>query len=221
MASRLPTQPPKIRILIVDDHALFREGLARLLGSEADFKLVDRCGSATDALRIVASTPVDVVLLDLDLDTERGSVFLREAWAQGFQGRVLVVTANGATPEAAEILSQGASGIFLKHNPPEMLAEGIRTVMRGEIWVDQRYLTSFLRPSTDSEAEYRRARLSDRERRVLRHILEGLTNKEIAARLQISESAVKAALQQLFDKTEVRTRSQLVRIALEHYRDQL
>ena len=214
-----PTQ--QIRILIVDDHALFREGLARLLGAEPDFKLVDRCGSATEALQIVAATPVDVVLLDLDLDTERGAVFMRDAGAHGFQGRVLIVTANGSTPEAAQLLSQGASGIFLKHNPPELLAEGIRAVMRGEAWVDQRYLKAFWRPGSAAEAEYRKPRLSDREKQVLRDILGGLTNKEIAEHLQVSESSVKAALQSLFDKTEVRTRSQLVRIALEHYRDQV
>lgn len=123
--------------------------------------------------------------------------------------------------EAAELLRRGASGIFLKHSQPSLLAKAIRKVMLGEVWLDQHYLKVLLQEAKVTEQDDRPRRLSDREREVLRDVFEGLANKEIAARLLVSESSVKATLQQLFFKTGVRTRSQLVRVALENYRDYL
>jgi len=95
-------------------------------------------------------------------------------------------------------------------------------VISGGVWFEQEYLRRiFDAPLAENDEHASKQQLSDRERRVLRHILEGLTNKQIADRLDVSESSVKATLQQLFDKAGVRTRSQLVRVALEQYRDQL
>ncbi len=93
--------------------------------------------------------------------------------------------------------------------------------MAGEIWLDQKYLKVLLQESRTGEHEGRGRRLSERERDVLRFLFQGLANKEIAMRLQVTESPVKATLQQLFYKTGVRTRSQLVRVALEQYKDYL
>jgi two-component system nitrate/nitrite response regulator NarL len=138
-----------------------------------------------------------------------------------YQGRVLVVTAGLADNEVADLLRLGVTGIFLKHNPPSLLAKAIRKVMDGEIWLDQKYLKVLLQESRAGEREGRGRRLSERERDVLRLLFQGLANKEIATRLQVSESSVKATLQQLFYKTGVRTRSQLVRVALEQYKDYL
>jgi two-component system, NarL family, nitrate/nitrite response regulator NarL len=216
------TAPPDrraVRLLLVDDHALFREGLARLLAAEPDFEIVGHCGTVDEAVGVLEKREVDVVLLDVDLGAERGSELLGAARRAGFAGRVLVVTAGLTDAEAASFLREGASGIFLKHDPPGVLVRSIRQVMDGEASVDQRVLRGVLRVAPREEAP--RASLTDRERDVLRGVLEGLGNKEIAASLEISESSVKAALQQLFHKTGVRTRSQLVRIALEQYRDQL
>jgi two-component system nitrate/nitrite response regulator NarL len=209
----------KIRVLLVDDHALFREGLARLLASEPDFEMAVPCASGEEALRVLETSQIDVVLLDYDLGAETGSRFLALAARRGFQGRVLIVTAGLNDTEAAELLRLGVTGIFLKHNPPNLLAKAIRKVMEGEVWLDQRYLKILLQESRASDLESRSRKLSDREREVLRSVFEGLANKEIAARLKVSESSVKATLQQLFFKTGVRTRSQLVRVALEQYRD--
>jgi two-component system nitrate/nitrite response regulator NarL len=111
----------------------------------------------------------------------------------------------------------------MKHGSAAALAEGIRQVMSGKVWLEQQYLrTIFDSPLAEKHGgRPQHQQLSERERRVLNYILEGLTNKQIASHLDISESSVKAALQQLFDKAGVRTRSQLVRVAIEQYRDQI
>ena len=210
-----------IRILLVDDHALFREGVARLLNPEPGFEVVECCSTVEEGLRALRSSSVDIVLLDFDLGRERGGDFLVRAREQGFEGRVLIVTAGLSDADAAQLMSRGAAGIFLKHSSPSLLAKSIRTVMEGEVWLDQRYLAALLRMRAPRDEEEGKPRLTDRERAVLRGVLEGLTNKEIAERLGASESAVKAVLQQLFNKTGVRTRSQLVRVALEEFQDQL
>jgi len=212
---------PKVRIVLVDDHALFREGLTRLLGAEPDFEIVGHCATLDEAVEILSAGPVDLVLLDVDLGPQRGSEFMTRARHVGFSGRVLVVTAGLTDAEAARFLREGASGIFLKHDSPAVLVRSIRQVMDGEASVDHDVLSGVLRMGAPPEEEEAKAPLTERERDVLHGVLEGLANKEIAARLAISESSVKAALQQLFHKTGVRTRSQLVRIALEQYRDQL
>ncbi len=140
---------------------------------------------------------------------------------RGFQGRVLLVTAGLSDVEVADILRLGVTGIFLKHNPPGLLAKAIRKVMEGEVWLDQRYLKVLLKESRAAVEDSGGRKLSGRELEVLRSLLKGLANKEIAVSLRISESSVKATLQQLFLKTGVRTRSQLVRVALEQYKEYL
>lgn len=205
---------PRIRILIVDDHALFREGLARLLGSEPDLEVTAQCASVSEGLTVIASSPIDMVLLDVDLGNERGYDFLQRARGQGFGGRVLVVTAGIAESEATQFIALGAAGVFLKQHSAELLAEAIRTVVQGRVWIDQRYLTSLVGARSTSSTEQGKG-FTEREREVLRGVFHGLANKEIASGLHLSESSVKAVLQQLFHKTGVRTRSQLVRVALE------
>jgi DNA-binding NarL/FixJ family response regulator len=209
-----------IKILLVDDHALFREGLARLLEAEGDFELTGQCATVREAVTCVKNSPVDVVLLDFDLGNERGTPFLTQAREAGFQGPVVILTAGVSDAEARELLARGAAGIFLKHSSPGLLSKCVRRVLEGEVWLEPVHVRA-LAQSKDALEESSRPRLTDRERQVLRGILEGLANKEIGNRLQCSESAVKGILQQLFHKTGVRTRSQLVRIALEEYRDQL
>ena len=205
---------PRIRILIVDDHALFREGLARLLGSESDLDVRAHCATVSEGLEVLASNPVDLVLLDVDLGNERSFDFLPRARAQGFEGRVLVVTAGMTESEATQLIGQGAAGVFLKQDSAQLLADAIRTVGQGRAWIDQRYLTSLVGAPSIPSTEQGKS-LTEREGEVLRGVFSGLANKEIASRLRVSESSVKAALQQLFHKTGVRTRSQLVRVALE------
>jgi DNA-binding NarL/FixJ family response regulator len=206
----------EIRILLVDDHGLFRESLSRLLQAEPDFRIAGTCGSATEALAILDQEQIDVVLLDYDLGEEQGLTFLESAHTKGFAGRALMVTAGMSDTGTLRALESGAAGIFLKHSPPAQLVEAIYKVMSGEMWLDSRAVRSLVAGASGKSDEQRTSQpLTERERAVLKGVFEGLTNKEIGVKLQTSEGTVKAVMQQLFDKTGVRTRSQLVRIALE------
>lgn len=187
-----------------------------MLEGEPDFRIAGSCASATEAFAILDREKADIVLLDYDLGEEQGSSFLAIAKSRGFTGRVLMVTAGMNDAGTLSALEAGASGVFLKHSPPAQLIDAIRNVVKGEMWLDPKAVRSLVAGASGKSEEQRASQpLSARERAVLKGVFEGLTNKEIAARLEISESSVKAAMQQLFDKTGVRTRSQLVRIALE------
>jgi two-component system nitrate/nitrite response regulator NarL len=210
-----------IEVLLVDDHALFRESVARLLSGEPGFKVVGHCGSIEAALETLWQRHVDVVLLDFDLGEREGTQFLHLAKKQGFSGKVLVVTAGVVDSEAAELIRNGVSGIFMKHNSAALLAQGIRDVMAGKVLLSQELLQRAMSTGSGPRPESQAEPFTQRERQVLSYVFEGLSNKEIAGRIGVSESSVKATLQQLFAKTGVRTRSQLVRVTLEHYRDQL
>jgi DNA-binding NarL/FixJ family response regulator len=181
--------------------------------------MVADCPTVEQAIEILRSRAVDLVLLDYDLGPQRAPDFLARARALGLAPRVLMVTAGITPSESVQILNEGASGIFLKHSSPALLAEAIRRVHGGETWVDQRCLREIVQVASQPEGRPSKD-FTERERAVLRGVFEGLSNKEIGARLEISESSVKAALQQLFHKTGVRTRSQLVRIALEQFAGQ-
>jgi len=210
-----------IRILLVDDHTLFRESVSRLLAAEPGFSVVGGCASSAEALPLLAGTEVDVLLLDLDLGQEKGADLLRRLPSTGFSGKVLVVTAGVTPRDASGLLRAGVAGVFLKHDPPASLCQSIRDVAAGRVSFDQDLLRrAVLRMGGGAGPEGPQA-LTERERQVISLVLDGLANKEIADRLEVSESAVKGTLQQLFAKTGVRTRSQLVRVALEQYREAL
>lgn len=168
-------------------------------------------------MRAVTRDPIDLVLLDYDLGEENGFQFIRKAREAGYSGRIFIVTAGMTDADSVRALGLGVCGIFLKHSPPAMLGDAIRKVMAGETWIDQRCVQALVQAVASDQERMQKKELTDRERQVLRGVFEGLGNKEIGAKLNISESSVKSALQQLFLKTGVRTRSQLVRVALEEY----
>lgn len=203
----------RIRLLLVDDHILFREGLRRLLVSEPDFETVAECSSPAEALEVLAHSDVDVVLLDFDLEDDTGTRFISSATRAGYKSKILMVTAGMSPLDVAVSRKLGISGIFLKHNPPSSLLEAIRAVAEGGIWIDPKM--SPQKSASGSVKSGASTQLSPREQKVLRCVCEGLTNKEMAHHLGVSQSSVKATLQHLFDKMGVRTRGQLVRIAIE------
>lgn len=200
-----------IRLLLLDDHLLFREGLSRLLLTEPGFDMVAQCGTPAEALEVLAGSAVDIVLLDYDLEDDTGTRFISAATASGYRGKILMVTAGMNELQCSLAWKLGISGIALKHSSPASLLEAIRLVFEGGIWNHPKETGH---PSAHSSVR-RAPGLTPRERQVLRGILEGLTNKDIARQIGVSLSSVKGSLQQLFDKTGVRTRSQLVRIAIE------
>ena len=207
-----------IRALLVDDHALFRQSVSGALSTDPAIS-VEHCSSIREALQLLSQATFDLVLLDHDLGFERASHFLPAARQAGFAGRVLVVTAWVSDNEARRLLRQGVAGIFLKEGQLDTLKEAIHTIAEGGNFFEGSFA-----PMTAEEGRPEQLSapiFNERQRRVLRFVLEGLSNKEIAWRLQISESYVKAILQGLFQKTGVRTRGQLVRVAFEQYEDQL
>ena len=208
-----------IRLMLLDGEALFRSSLARLLAFEAGFEVVAECGDTAEALKALSGSNVDVVLLDFEHATNTGEGFIAEARRQGYGGRFLIVAGNADGQNAALAIKLGAAGIFLKSEAPDRLVQALKLVTNGAVWFDQRVIQALADqsiaglPRSGSAASA--LPLSDRERKVLLGILGGLTNRKIGDNLGLSEAAVKASVQQLFHKAGVRTRSQLVRAALE------
>ncbi len=206
-----------IRILLIDDHTLFRESLRRLLEAEDAFEIAGDVSSTSDVLGHLMRMKVDLILLDFDLGEKTALEFLVRVRAQRLKVNILLVTAGLNQPDIVRVFDLGISGIFLKHSPPEDLVTAIHRVMSGDVWLDPRVMGSMAATLTNSSLQKDSTKaLNDRQREVLQGVFEGLSNKEIAAKLDISEPYVKAILQQLFNKTGVRSRSQLVRVALEN-----
>jgi two-component system nitrate/nitrite response regulator NarL len=212
--------PEVIRLLLVDDHAMFRDGLARMLNMERDFSVVGQANSATEALAILAKTNPTIVLLDVDLGPERGIDFVRVARTSGFAGPILVVTAGMSDQEAVRLVQAGIAGIIHKQHSTDELCSTIRRVAGGEVCLEQSYLAPLFR-SIDRTRAPKRPSLTDRDKTVMRSVLQGLTNREIAGRINVSEGAVKASFRHVCQKLGVRTRIQLVKVTLEQYQDQL
>jgi two-component system nitrate/nitrite response regulator NarL len=210
-----------VRIFVVDDHALFREGLLRLLEGDPAFTVVGSAASATAALPLLLleGAKIDVLLLDYDLGAETALPLVRTLHERKFTGRVLIVTAGLPNHDALVLLRLGIAGIFHKHQPPSELHHSIRSIAEGQVLIEQQYLQRLL--DTAQVPREPACSFTERERNLLRLLLEGMSNKEIAAQLGSSESAIKSMLQALFAKTGVRTRTQLVRIVLEQLRDAL
>lgn len=208
----------RIRLLLLDDHILFREGLRRLLVTEPDFEVVAECGAAPEALAAVRTADIDVILLDFDLDDETGTRFASAAVAAGYRGKILMVTAGMSAPEVSAARRLGISGIFPKHDSPKALLEAIRKVASGEGWTDS-VAPAVAKAETNPTLSAARIPLTNREQMVLRSVFEGRSNKEIAYQVGVSLSSIKGTLQQLFEKMGARTRAQLVRMAIEHSLD--
>jgi two-component system, NarL family, nitrate/nitrite response regulator NarL len=206
-----------IRILIVDDHDLFRETLAHSLASEPDMVVVVHYATVAETLTALLEQPVDLVLLDYNLRTERCSALLNQAAADGFKAKFLIVTAGLSETDAVTLIQKQVSGIFLKEHPLTDLLAAIRTVAQGGKWLDQPYLKMVMSALADDAAPLPAPIFTQRELEILRNLVSGCTNKEIGEKLGLSESAVKSAVQRLFDKVGVRGRGHLIRIALQKY----
>lgn len=212
------TEEKPIRLIVLDDHGLFRVSLARLLASQRGLEVAGECGTSAEALEILSGTSVDIVLLDFDVGAECASEFISSARKSGYRCRFLIVAGTTDAEPSAMALKIGASGIFLKSEAPERLVEAIRLIASGAVWVDEKIIQILadecLNHSGRTDQRSGNS-LETREQRTLQGILGGLSNRDIAEEMGISESSVKNILQGLFTRTGVRKRSQLVRLALE------
>ncbi|HTC89276.1 MAG TPA: response regulator transcription factor [Bryobacteraceae bacterium] len=200
----------RIRIILLDDHLLFRESLARVLVSEHDFEMVTQCATSTDALKTLKRSGADVILVDIDIAKE----FI--PWAQKFRyrGKYLVIATRLDATGSVVMLKYGAAGVFLASDSASRLIQAIRLVASGEAWVDQKVVQFLAERYPNFEARWH-GNLTAREQTVLNGVVDGLSNRKIGDQIGVSESTIKATLQHLFKKAGVRTRSQLVRIALD------
>jgi DNA-binding NarL/FixJ family response regulator len=206
-AERLAVE--RIRLMLLHARELFRTSLARLLESEAGIELAGECANVDEALQSLPEAQPDVILFDFAI--WRDLVFAaRDA---GYQGKFLAIAEEMDAASCARALSHGVSGVVLSSDSPTHLVQAIRVVASGGGWVDQSVL-QLLADRYPHHEDIRLDTLAEREQAVLRGVLGGLTNRKIADQIGTSEATVKATLQQLFNRTGVRTRSQLVRILL-------
>jgi DNA-binding NarL/FixJ family response regulator len=203
---------PKIRLLLLHARVLFRMSLAHLLAE--DFDLSAECANTHEALEIIARSVAgerlpDLILFDFGVCQE----LIPAVRAAGYQGKLLAIVDEIDPAACARALGLGLSGVVRVADPPARLVQAIRIVNDGGSWVDQSVI-QLLAGRYPAHEDLRLDALGEREQAVLRGILGGMSNRKIAEQIGVSEGTVKATLQQLFDRTGVRTRSQLVRIML-------
>jgi DNA-binding NarL/FixJ family response regulator len=203
-----PAEP--IRLALLDDHVLFRESLARLLASEPGFELVAESTTPPEALKSLKSSKVDVILVDVGVAQE----FMPGVRKARYTGKTLVIAREIDATHSALVLKSGASGIFLDSDSSARLVQAIRLVANGEAWVDQKVVQLLAERYPHYDGRWL-GTLTEKEQTVLRGVVDGLSNRRIGVQIGVSESTIKATLQNLFSKAGVRTRSQLVRMALE------
>jgi DNA-binding NarL/FixJ family response regulator len=200
----------RIRLVMLDDHLLFRESLARLLAAEEQFELVAQCTTPAEALGIMKDSVVHVILVVIGMAAD----FIPCAREARYTGKSLVIARSTDAPASAIVLKSGASGIFLESDSSARLIQAIRMVANGEAWVDQKVI-QLLADRCPSFDHGWVGSFLEREQTVLRGVIDGLSNRKIGDKIGVSESTIKAILQRLFSKTGVPTRTQLVRVAFE------
>ena len=210
-----------IRILIADDHPVFREGLISIFRKEPEFEIVGEASHGRQALQLINNLHPDVLLLDLLMPLLTGLETLRELSDSSTPVRPIVLTAAIAQEQIAQALQLGARGIVLKDTPTEVLFSSIRTVMNGRFWVGETEVKDLMEAlryyvaSADEDSK-KQFGLTSRERDVVSAITAGFTNREIAEKFSISEQTVKHHLRNIFDKTGVSNRLELALFAIKH-----
>ena len=208
-----------VRILIADDHPIFRDGLKRLLESEHGFRVVGEACDGIEAVELVRKLNPEILLLDLAMPRRAGIEALRDLSTNTVPVRVILLTAAAEKEQIVEALQLGARGVVLKDSATQILLKSIRAVMQGEYWVGRESvsnLVQYLRGLIGSGTTPRRSRygLTPRELEIISAVVAGYANREIAEHFKISEDTVKHHLSNIFDKLGVSTRLELALFAV-------
>jgi DNA-binding NarL/FixJ family response regulator len=217
----------KIRIVVADDHPIFRDGLCKLLALEEDFEVVAQAQDGRQVLEVLQQSEPDILLLDLKMPGLDGLATLQRLQAARNKTRVIVLTASDDKNEFVQAMKLGTSGIVLKQTATELLIKSIRKVHAGEIWLDSHTTAAVIRTFVAAEEapapqgipqpasrERERSPLSQREREIVALVAQGFKNKEMAEKMFISEQTVKNHLHNIFDKLGVSDRLELALYAI-------
>ena len=213
---------PTIDIVISDDHALFREGLRKLLDAEPGMHIVGEAVDGEETIKVVGQLKPHILLLDLSLPKMSGLEVLVELSKLGIDTRTIMLTAGIEREQVVEALQLGVRGIVLKHSALQVLLKSIRCVSEGQYWVGQEGVSDLIhalrrmKPSGNVSRPGRHFGLSSREMQVIALIVAGYTNKDLARELGISENTAKHHLTNIFDKLGVSNRLELVLYAVDH-----
>jgi two-component system nitrate/nitrite response regulator NarL len=202
-----------VRILLADDHAILREGLKRVIESNPSYTVVGEATTGREAVRLAASLRPDLMLLDVSMPELTGLEAL-DRLAPGTDGvKVIVFTASIRRTEMARALQQGARGVVLKTSGSDVLFAAIAAVLRGEYWLDRGSVSDLVRLASSPVRGRHLFGLTDRQLEIVSAVVDGMTNREIGAKLAISDETVKHHLTQIFNKTGVSTRLELALLA--------
>ena len=217
----------KIRIVVADDHPIFRDGLCKLLALEEDFEVVAQAQDGRQVLEVLQQSEPDILLLDLKMPGLDGLATLQRLQAARNKTRVIVLTASDDKNEFVQAMKLGTSGIVLKQTATELLIKSIRKVHAGEIWLDSHTTAAVIRTFVAAEEtpppqaipqvagrDRERSPLSQREREIVALVAQGFKNKEMAEKMFISEQTVKNHLHNIFDKLGVSDRLELALYAI-------
>jgi DNA-binding NarL/FixJ family response regulator len=209
----------KIRIVIADDHAILRESLTLLLGTQQDFQVDGVASNGQEALDMIQRFRPDVLVLDLFMPDFDGFEVLRTLDRASSRLATVVLTASESDTDYAQVVRLGARGLVMKGDGPQRLFEAIRMVASGELAFSEelaRQVVSSLASDHRTQAPQQASlhRLSDRERQIAYSVARGMKNRDIAHQLSISENTVKRHLQSIFGKTGARDRLELAVLAL-------
>jgi DNA-binding NarL/FixJ family response regulator len=217
--SEPPVSDP-IRVLVVDDHPLLREGVIHTLEAEDDFTVVGEAGTGEEALRLVKILDPDVILLDIKMPGQGGIATAAKICAANPSVRVLMLTVSENPDDLIQALKAGARGYVLKGVPGHKLVYAVRAVIDGEVFVSASLANTILHELTRDSSADPLEELIERERQVLKLVGRGLTNREIGERLYLAEKTIKHYMASVLQKLHVRSRVEAALVAQRHQLDE-
>lgn len=203
-----------IRVFLVDDHTLVRQGIAALVSRDDDIEVVGQTGDGLDAIRQIDDSHPDVVVLDITLPGLNGLDVCRQIVKKNRQARILMLTMHPDEEYIVQALKNGASGYLLKEAAAEQLTEAVRTVAAGQVYLGQGIPQSVLHRLADSSNDDPYGLLTPRERQVLQQIAEGKTNRQAAENLGVSVKTVDTHRTRLMRKLGIHDQTSLVKYAI-------